>query len=93
MSEEIRIDIDEKAAAGHYSNLAVISHNENEFILDFIFAHPPKGVVTSRVITSPAHAKRLLKALRENLEMFEKQFGPVKDTPEPPKLGLNFSKN
>jgi hypothetical protein len=34
---EIQIEIDETTAQGVYSNLAMIGHSENEFILDFIF--------------------------------------------------------
>ena len=91
--QNIPIEVDNEKVGGAYSNVAVISHNENEFVIDFIFAHPPKGKVNARVITSPSHAKRFLKALKNNVEMFEKKFGPIKETPEPPKTGIEFSKN
>ncbi|MBU0671717.1 MAG: DUF3467 domain-containing protein [Candidatus Margulisbacteria bacterium] len=91
--QKIPIEIDNQTAGGVYSNVAVISHSENEFTLDFIFAQPPKGKVNARVITSPSHAKRLLKALQNNIEMFEKKFGAIKEAPEPPKMGIEFSKN
>jgi len=91
--QEIRIDIDDKTAAGTYSNLAVISHTENEVVMDFIFVHPPKGRVNSRIVMSPAHAKKFFKALKENIEIYEKNFGGIKDIPEPPKMGIDFSKN
>lgn len=91
--KKIQIEIDNTTAGGVYSNIAVISHSENEFTMDFIFAHPPKGRVNARVITSPAHAKRFLKALQNNINMYEKKFGAIKESPEPPKLGLEFSKN
>jgi hypothetical protein len=91
--QEIRIAIDEKIAGGVYSNLAMISHTENEFITDFIFAHPPAGKVVSRIIMSPSHAKRFLKALGENIGNFEKKFGPIKEAPEPPKLGISIGTN
>lgn len=91
--QQIPIEIDNQTAGGVYSNVAVISHSENEFVLDFILAHPPKGKVNARVITSPGHAKRLLRALQENIQMFEKQFGAIKEAPEPPKFGVEFSKN
>ena len=91
---EIRIAIDDKMAGGVYSNLAVISHNENEFITDFIFVHPPTGKVNSRVIMSPSHAKRFLRALQENVTRYEKTLGPIKEAPEPPRaIGLELSKN
>ena len=91
--QKIRIDIDDQKTGGAYSNLAIISHNENEFVMDFVFAHPPKGKVNARIITSPSHAKRLLKALKNNIEIYEKNIGPIKEAPEPPKFGIEFSKN
>lgn len=91
--QNIPIEIDNVLAGGVYSNVAVVSHSENEFILDFIFAHPPKGKVNARVITNPAHAKRFLLALQNNIEMFEQKFGPIKAAPEPPQIGVEFSKN
>lgn len=91
--QKIPIEIDNATAGGVYSNVAVIAHTENEFNLDFIFAHPPRGRVNARVIVSPAHAKRLLKALQDNVAMFEKKFGPIKAAPEPPKFQVDFSNN
>jgi hypothetical protein len=91
--QEIKIALDDETAGGQYSNLAVISHNENEFIMDFIFAHPPTGRVNGRIIMSPAHAKRFLRALKENIMIYEKNLGPIKESPEPPKFGIELSKN
>ncbi len=91
--QQIKIALDEKTAAGSYSNIAMISHTENEFISDFAFVHPPAGKVVSRVIMSPSHAKRFFKALGDNISMFEKKFGPIKEAPEPPKFGINLGAN
>jgi hypothetical protein len=91
--QEIKINLGEAVAGGVYSNLAVISHNENEFVMDFIFAQPPAGQVNARVIMSPSHAKRFLKALAENVQMYEKNIKPIKESPEPPKLGIQLSPN
>ncbi len=91
--KKIPIEMDPVIAGGVYSNLAVIAHNENEFILDFVFAHPPKGKLNARVIMSPAHAKRFLGALQNNIEIFEKKNGEIKKSAEPPKFGIDFSKN
>jgi len=93
MEEKIEIEVDNAAALGIYSNLAFISNNENEFVMDFVFAHPPKGQLGARVIMSPSHAKRFLRALSENVGVYEKTFGTIKETPEPPKLGIKFSSN
>ncbi|MCX5748784.1 MAG: DUF3467 domain-containing protein [Candidatus Saganbacteria bacterium] len=91
--QEIKITLDEKTAGGAYSNVALISHNENEFIADFIFAQPPVGRVNARVIMSPSHAKRLLKALSQNIEMFEKKFGAIKEEQDAPDMRINLSAN
>lgn len=62
-----------------YSNLAMIGHLREEFILDFIRVFPgtAKGKVRSRVIMAPIHAKRLLFALKENIDKYEANFGPI----------------
>ncbi len=91
--QKIEIEVHNDIALGIYSNLAFISNNENEFIMDFVFAHPPKGQLGARVIMSPAHAKRFLKALQENVAIYEKKVGPIKEAPEPPKFGFDISKN
>ncbi|MFA5104007.1 MAG: DUF3467 domain-containing protein [Candidatus Margulisiibacteriota bacterium] len=91
--QQIRISLDEKTAEGKYCNIAMISHTENEFVADFAFVHPPAGKVVSRIIMSPSHAKRFLKALGENISNFEKSFGPIKEAPEPPKFGINLGAN
>lgn len=71
---KMQIHLDEETAQGVYANLAVINHTDSEFIIDFIFAQPqaPQAKVRSRVITSPAHVRRLIAALEENLQRFEK---------------------
>ncbi|MFA6432004.1 MAG: DUF3467 domain-containing protein [Candidatus Margulisiibacteriota bacterium] len=95
--QEIQIQLDEQMMKGVYANLAVISHNENEFITDFIFIHPPQGKVVSRVIFSPSHAKRLLNALTDNVKQYEKMFGKIPEPKQPPPptpgIGIQLSKN
>ena len=76
----IQIEIDDQISQGVYSNLAMIGHSEAEFVMDFIFVQPrvAKAKVRSRVITSPAHAKRLLLALEDNIRKYEERFGEIK---------------
>lgn len=76
---QIEIELSEEIAQGIYSNLAIISHSSSEFVLDFIRVVPgvPKAKVKSRIILTPDHAKRLLSALEENIEKFEKMNGTV----------------
>lgn len=88
----IKIEIDEATAQGAYSNLAMISHSETEFIVDFIFMQPqsPNARVRSRIITSPSHAKRFLAALKDNISKYESRFGEIKAGPvaEDKKIGF-----
>jgi len=80
---KIQIQIDEDVAQGSYANLVLINHTENEFVLDFAFLQPgsPRARVRARIISSPRHTKRLLAALRTNLERFEERFGTI-DAPD-----------
>ena len=73
------IEISEEIAEGIYSNLAIISHSNQEFVVDFIRLMPnvPKAKVKSRIILTPAHAKRLLAALSDNVKRFEAQHGSI----------------
>ena len=75
----LQVEIDEATARGVYTNLALITHSETEFILDFLFLQPqtPKTKVLARLVTSPVHAKRLLWALKDNLEKYEARFGAI----------------
>lgn len=78
---QLNIELPETMAEGVYSNLAVITHNPTEFVVDFIQVVPnmPKARVKSRVILSPQHAKRLLNALEENVTKYEHQFGDIRE--------------
>ena len=71
--KQIQLEIDPETANGKYSNLVVVHHSISEFVLDFVSVMPGvnKAKVQSRVILSPEHAKRLLKALQENISKFE----------------------
>lgn len=88
---QINIELDEKVAEGIYSNLAIINHSVSEFVVDFVSIMPgtPKSKVKSRIILTPQHAKRLLKALGENVKRFENVHGEIKDYEQPP-IPLNF---
>jgi hypothetical protein len=92
-ANNINIELTEEIAEGVYSNLAIISHSHSEFVLDFVRMMPnvPKAKVKSRVILTPSHAKRLLKALMDNVKKYEAQFGTIQD-PEPPAMPpMNFN--
>lgn len=77
---QLQIQLRPEVADGKYSNLAMIGHGPNEFLIDFIFAAPgmPQAPVVSRVIMSPENAKQLMFALQDNVSKFESQFGEIK---------------
>lgn len=91
--QQINIELSQEMARGVYSNLAVISHSHSEFIFDFIqvLSGTPKAEVRSRVIMTPQNAKRLMMALKDNLEKFERAQGeitiPEKEIQLPPNFG------
>lgn len=87
----INIEISEEIAEGVYANLAIISHSNAEFVVDFIRMMPnvPKAKVKSRIILTPQHAKRLLLALKDNIQKYEMQFGKIEDQ-EQPTPPMNF---
>ncbi len=88
---QLNIELDQEIAEGTYSNLAIINHSVSEFIVDFINIMPgvPKAKVKSRIILTPQHAKRLTKALVENIKKFEQANGEIKDYEQPP-IPMNF---
>lgn len=87
----INIEIAEEVAEGIYSNLAIISHSNAEFVIDFIRLMPnvPKAKVKARIVLTPQHAKRLLYALRDNVQKFEMQFGKIEE-PDQSLPPMNF---
>ena len=89
---QLNIELSEEIAEGIYSNLAVITHSNAEFVVDFIRVMPgvPKAKVKSRVILTPEHAKRLLSALEDNIEKYEAVNGRIKIQPENPGFPMNF---
>jgi len=76
---KIQLQMDDAIAQGMYTNLVLINHSENEFLLDFAFLQPgnPRARVCARMISSPRHTKRLLRALQKNLERYEARFGVI----------------
>ncbi len=88
---QLNIELDETIADGIYSNLAIINHSVSEFVVDFVNIMPgrPKSKVKSRIILTPQHAKRLLKALNDNVNRFEAAHGEIKDYEQAP-IPMNF---
>ncbi|MFN8627484.1 MAG: DUF3467 domain-containing protein [Candidatus Binatia bacterium] len=91
--QQLSIQIDAEHAIGVYSNLMMISHRKEEFILDFLFVQPQRTAqgqavanLRSRVITTPEHMKRILKAIEENISRYEQTFGQIQAATDMPKV-------
>ncbi len=86
---QLNIELNEEVAGGVYSNLCIITHSQSEFVLDYIRVMPgmPKAQVKSRIILTPQHAKRLLRALNDNVKRFEAQHGSITEAAQP-EIGL-----
>ena len=77
----LQIELDDATAQGAYSNLVFLNHNDAEFTFDFVYVQPggPRARVRSRIILSPRHAKRFLRALESNINRYEEIFGKIDD--------------
>jgi hypothetical protein len=88
---QLNIELSEEIADGIYSNLAIITHSNSEFIIDFIKVMPgvPKARVKSRIVLTPQHAKRLMYALKDNISKYEQVNGTIKEG-EQTAIPMNF---
>ena len=88
----LNIELSEEVAQGSYSNLAIINHSPSDFVVDFIqmMRGVPKAKVKSRIILTPQHAKRLMKALNDNVSKFEDQHGEIQDLDPGKGVPINF---
>ena len=81
--QDINIKFPDSLIAGSYANMMTVSHTTEEFVMDFMLVAPQYGSVVSRVICSPGHIKRILGALQDNVQRYEKQFGEIRTAKEP----------
>jgi len=81
--QEIPVNMPQEMQAGVYANNMMVTHNKEEFVMDFIFMDPQMGSVVSRVVSSPGHMKRIVSALEENLKKYEMRFGTIEQSPAP----------
>ncbi len=79
----VRIKMPEEIAKGSYSNTMAVFHTQEEFVIDFLNVFPPTGIATARIITSPGHVKRIIRALEENLRRYEDRYGSVEEAAPP----------
>lgn len=88
---QINIEISEEVAEGTYANLAIITHSHAEFVIDFVNVMPntPKSKVKNRIIFTPMHAKRFMRAMIDNIEKYEAANGTIRDM-EQTEIPLHF---
>lgn len=80
--KELKFEIDKDTARGRYANMAVIAHTRDEFMLDFAFTYPQQApLVNARIITSPQHAKALMRSLEDNIRKYEARYGVIAERP------------
>lgn len=81
--QQMQVKVTDEILKGVYANMVQVAHTPEEFIMDFMNLFPPSGIITSRVIVSPQHMKRIIAALQENLKRYEGQFGKVAEGSSP----------
>ena len=87
--QQIQIKASDEKLKGEYSNVMQILHTKEEFVLDFLNVFPPTGTLNSRIIVSPGHFKRMVKAMEENLKKYEEANGKISEA-EAPKSSIGF---
>lgn len=87
--QQIQIKAKDEDLKGNYSNSMQVLHTKEEFILDFFLVSPPNGVLASRVILGPSHIKRMVAALKDNIEKYEGKFGKIEEV-EIPETKIGF---
>lgn len=85
---QIQIKATDEKLKGDYSNVMQIMHTKEEFVMDFLNVFPPTGTLNSRIIVSPGHFKRMVKAVQENLEKYESTFGKIEESEAPQSIGF-----
>ena len=81
--KQIKIKAKDEDLKGSYSNLMQVFHTKEEFCLDFFNVFPPQGILVSRIFMSPAHLKKMVSALEDNIQKYEQKFGQVKESEKP----------
>lgn len=90
-ANQLNIEISEEVAEGTYANLAIITHSHAEFVIDFVNVMPGtvKSKVKNRIVLTPFHAKRFMKAMIDNVKKFEAANGTIQDM-ESIEIPFNF---
>ncbi len=76
--QQIQINTGDEMMRGRYSNSLIVSHSPEEFILDWLLNSPSGTFLVSRIMVSPSNLRRIINALEDNLQKYERQYGPIK---------------
>lgn len=79
----IEIKAKDEVLEGKYANAAQVAHTKEEFVMDFMTVFPPTGTLNNRIIMSPGHFKRMIRAMQDNLSKYEQNFGEIRESDEP----------
>ncbi len=89
---QMTVHADPATSVGVYANLMMVSHRKEEFVLDFLFVQPQQAApgetvatLRSRVVTTAEHAKRIVRALQENIQRYEATFGVTAEATDLPR--------
>jgi hypothetical protein len=74
---QVQINTGDEVSRGRYSNMMLVAHGLEEFIIDWVLQSPNGGHLVSRIIVTPGHMKRIVRALQENLEKYEENYGEI----------------
>jgi len=85
-----QIKIADNLPGAEYANAMQINHNRDEFQMMFISIMGLSGKVAGKIISNPGHFKRMIKAMQDNLEKYEKQFGEIKVAEAPVGKEIGF---
>ena len=88
-----KLHVAEELLGGAYSNAMFVMHTRDEFIMDCMTNFPPASKVTARLVVSPAHMRRIISVLGDNLSQYEDRFGKIEDGSPPSEQRLGFSLN
>jgi hypothetical protein len=88
-----QLHISVQVLGGTFSNGLVVKHTQDVFVMDFTINFPPASKVNARFLASPAHLRRIISVLGDNLSQYEERFGKLDDGGTQPQQPLWISLN
>ena len=77
-AQQMQINTTDELARGRYANSMIVGHGPEEFIIDWLLQSHNGTFLVSRIVVTPGHMKRIVKALEENLFKYEQSFGEIR---------------